>query len=687
MSQFLDSISDVTKNYKVYDNWEQNQADDVAKRLYLSEKLDLPKDKVELTRAKAQSVFRASDMMDKRSEDNCADMEQTTGLISMIALLPLTIASLKIPKYIEKKAPDIAKRHPILISQVPLIALLIPSIGFILWGNAKQKEASRIGRFQARQHELKDPKNFVIYTSEQIEAAKILAKNIPDKKDKQSIFKMFAGMKQMSRDKVEYKKWLEQKVSNKDETQKILSKKFTLEQITQGEEDKEIIVNIVKDVNMSAENYSENVENAFDIINLMTFITDIPIYMATNKILSKFKNISQNTKIFAPSIACTLFTLPMMFWETHEKKQGSRVGRFVKRQEILDNPELIMAYSAEQLKLAKDIKAPKLKQGFFDKIGDNFKFFGKYLKDANAYKKYVETTVKENEKLCKALPQIEISEKQLKEAKNLQAKTFRTFDKIDEMSQRYSEDTEAATQIVKQLISSISPIVGLAGPLVLVFALQKGKIPLNKIIDVASKIAFKKDSSIRVFVNKASEIINNDKALKKDFSKIFFDKKIQEKFINNTEIQKLYIELISKNANFLDQIKKIKTTKDINVFNDQLKQDFLSKWVRNIARDIIKLSESRKLKTLEKEKADKKSSKAIDFKEELQKIKKFYNDYKTLSKSLLLGGFIPIVGITAGIPIVFASWMTNIQLKAGKIGIMKAMEEIDNPKLFVNTEN
>ena len=57
-----------------------------------------------------------------------------------------------------------------------------------------------------------------------------------------------------------------------------------------------------------------------------------------------------------------------------------------------------------------------------------------------------------------------------------------------------------------------------------------------------------------------------------------------------------------------------------------------------------------------------------------------------MCNSLLLGGFIPILGIGVGIPWAISSWFTNIQIKAGRIGIMKAMEEIDNPKLFVKND-
>lgn len=690
MSQFLDSIRDVKNNYKTYDIWEQKQADDVAQRRYLSEKLDLPKDKVELTREKAKAVFRASDLMDKRSEDNCANMEQATGFVSMGLTLPVAAATMFYPSYLAKKGKALNNKQSMYFNALSIGLLLVSGIGIALWGNAKQKEASRIGRFQAKQNELKDVENFVIYTPEQVKVAENIAKKIPDKEDKKKNFlKVFADLKQMSKDKVEYEKYLKNKINNKEEVQKILSKEYTPEQMAQAEEDKEVIVNIVKDVNMSAENYSENVENAFDTIGMMSIITDIPIYYGVNKILKSFKNVSPAIKKAAPWLACASFSLGMLLWATHEKKQASAVGRFVKRQEILDNPELIMVYPPEQFKLAENIKGPKIKNGFFEKISENFAFFKKYLKDSKEYKNYKATTAKENEKLYEALKQTDISKTQLLEAKNLQKKTFRTFEKIDEMSQRYSEDTEAATQIAMQLISPVFSIIGTVIPLSLIFAVKKGKFPLQKVLKLASNAGLKKDSTIRLFVNKVCETVNSDKTLKKDFPKILINKSIKEKFINHPEIKKHCVELLSHNEKYFTPLKnavELKDTKKVEniskeILNEHFKQDSVSKWIRNLAGDIFKFISKKKLKTNSAQKMATASTKTSST--TINPFKRFYNEYKTLSKTILFGGFIPLIGVTVGIPFVLASWMTNIQLKAGRIGIMKAMEEIDNPKLFV----
>jgi hypothetical protein len=685
MSQFLDSINYIKNNYKRYDEWEQNQTDNAAKREYLSKQLELPKDKVELTKAKAEAVFRASDLMDKRSEDNSANMEQTTGMVEAATLLPILGAITYYPMHLAKKSQNMTPKQSIYFNIIAAVATLIPAIGISLWGNMKQKEASRIGRFQAKQHELKDPNNFVMYTPEQIEAAKLLVKNLPqDKKDKKTITELVANMKQISQDKVEYKKWLQEKIHNESDIQKILNTQFSSEQIEQGKEDKEIITNIIKDVNMTAETYSENVENAFDTLELMAFVTDIPLYAAVNKLMEKFKA-SPAIKKFAPIAVATLFPLAILFWATREKKKASRVGRFVKRQEILNNPKLIMSYSDKQLKQAENIKGEKVKKGFFKEIQENLTFFPKYLKETKEYDKYKKTTEKENEKLYEALKQTNISEAQLKAAKNLQQKTFLSFEKVDEMSQRYSEDMEAATEITLQLSNFLFSMIGLGIPVALVLSIKKGKFPLNGLLKNISNLTLKKDSEFRNFANNAYEIINKDSELKKDFSRVFFDKKVQEKFITHPRLQPLYSDLISQNQKYFDDIIRIKDEQNFEEFqklsksfiNEHFKQDLISKWFRNLTGDILKLRGEIKYKinifgnTMEKVNP-------------FASMKKFYKEHKTLSNSVLLGGFAPFIAITTGIPFAIESFMTNLQLKAGRIGIMQAMEDLDNPKLFAD---
>lgn len=652
MSQFIDSIKEVKKNYKVYDEWEQHQADDAAKREYLAKTLDLPKDKVELTKEKAKIVVRAAELLDRRSEDNCENMEQTTVLIALVVLFPLIFLQKKL-----NKTNTLTKFKKYL----PLIGILSSGlgIGFMLWGTEKQKEASRVGRFQGKLHELKDLSNFVIYNPEQIEDAKLRAKNIPDKKKEKGISKIFKDRKQNSQDKKEYKKNLEQKSKDMKDIKKILNKEYSPEQITQGEEDKEIIVNIVKDINIKAEEYSENAENVFDTLTVFSTLAGLLIGLGVNKIL---KVCNKKPLESISIISALIFEMGALFWGTSEQKRASRVGRFVKAQEILKNPKVLMAYSDEKLKQVEYIKSPQQKQRFFEKIGSNFKFFKTYLQNKKEYIKYLKTEGKENEKLYEALKKTNASQKQTRDAKHLQEKTFYAFDKVDEMSQRYSEDTEAAIEIGKKQIGDIwAAICGGLISAIPILAMA-GKLPAHKIVKWASNIALDKNSSVKTMIDECYNIISKNKALKADLSKAaLFDDEAMKRLMQNKNLKEILTNLKNESKNIEKHSKQGRT----------------AKWFINISKDIYKYFKGYNLSVFYLGELPK------NLKEQYKFLK--YSNYKTLWNTIIACG-LPIMGIGIGVPFAFNSWLTNIQKKAGKIGIMKAMEEIDNPKLFIKSD-
>ena len=82
MSQFFNSISDVAKNYKPYEVWEQKQDDIIEKKKYLAKKNPLSKIEKDELHKKAANIVRVSEMMDTRSEDNAQDMEMVTQSVA-----------------------------------------------------------------------------------------------------------------------------------------------------------------------------------------------------------------------------------------------------------------------------------------------------------------------------------------------------------------------------------------------------------------------------------------------------------------------------------------------------------------------------------------------------------------------------------------------------------------------------
>lgn len=712
MSQFFDSIKAVKANYHRYDDWEQAQADDVAKREYLSKKFDPPADKVALTKAKAEAVFRASNLMDKRSEDNCADMEQTTGFVDMAITLPVVAAGTIIPLNMLKKGKALTPKQSLMFNVAQIGFFLVAGIGVALWGNSKQKEASRIGRFQARSKELQDVKNFALYTPEQIAEAQEIAKKMPNKKDKKkSIMEAFQNLKQMKKDKQEYLKYKQEKAKHPDENQKILNAQYTPEQLQQGEEDKEIIVNIVKDVNMKAEEYSQNAGNIFDTVGMLGFLTDIPIYMGLRKILKNVASMSQTQKKLLEVVVLAMVPLATLFWSTHEKKEASRVGRFVKKKEILDNPELIMSYPDEQLKQADKVKAPSVKKSFLQKWHDNLIFFGKYLKDRKSYEKYQKTEAKQDDKLYEALKKVEISTEQLNEAKHLQKNTFKAFEKMDEMSQRYSEDIEAGGEIIKELINAVFSFLPLA-PVIFGVLVYEGKIPPQNLAKWVAKKALNPDSPIKSIIDRGCAAINSEPELKQNVTKAFTDKTLQEKFIQHPKLKPILEEI---QAEYMKIVKQIEAAPDKDkmvqsLLDEHFKTGKVSKYFRNLAFDCLKIYAKAKQKAMEldiqnqlkqAQKAGQINDKtAAEVSEQIQKaqatedkskgawaaLKYFHKNFKTLS-STIIAIIAPILGLPIVAAYAFNSWLTNIQIKAGRIGIMKAMDDIDHPQLYVNQES
>ncbi len=686
MSQFFNSIKDISKNYKKYDAWEQLQADERAQKEYLAKKLEIPKDKLELTTQRAATVVRAAEMMDARSEDNAENMEQFTSFIAAFPPMLIMMAQLPLMKYLSQKITS--KNLGLFVSVGSTVLALATAIGTIFWGNAQQKKASRIGRFQAKQNELKGLENFVVYTPEQLEKAKEIAKSIPDKKEQKSFIKMIKELYGVQRDSKAYKKWQKQK--DPDEIKKLKAQVLTPTELQKAEEDKELIVDTVKEINIKAEEYSENVENMYDTFGSLSWILAIPLGFGINKILNLAKVSNSRTRNSVSIMVPAITALSIGISGTMAQKKAARVGRYKAREDLLKNPARLMAYSDDEMKSAEHIKAPKQKRGLFKKLTESFKFLGVYAKDNKAYNKYKKTTQKENEKLQEALKQIETTTEQKDAAASLQTNVFRAFDEVDEMSQRYSEDMEAATEAAREIGGTLWSLGSMAALAISGIMFAKGKFPTVRLINGISNIALDSKSSLRKSINDFWNVLKKqDKSKRIEFQRKMLNFRSFEKFLDKPENKAIKDAL----APFLEEIKnlggqaiiKIESDKKRNVteiFNDLMsnhfKQTRFAKWVRGIVAESAKIWTKNKL-----------NSKGATLPKDVLEGLGFnfsYKNYKTLINTGLVAG-LPIFGVIFGVPYAFNAWLTDIQKKSGKIGVMKAMENIDDPRVFAPQKN
>ena len=745
MGQFLDSIKTVKDNYGIYDEWEQNQADERAKKEYLSKVLDIPKDKVELTSKKAQTVIRATEILDKYSEDNCEDVEMATGLVTggILALVTIGFEFAMMPallKAAEKSKGDwkLYLKNSSKTTLYGAIASTLATIGVFsgltLWSNNKQKEASRIGRFQAMQNDLKDVKNFVIYTPEQLEQAEEKAKTIPDKEEREGLLDSIRNLKKISDDRRAYDAYSYQKEQDGDEVEKLKSRKLTKEQIESGKADRELIVDTVKEINIKAEEYSENLENSFDTVQDVSFLATVPaIWLLSKALGGKNKAIS-----FGVPIA---FNIALAMYGTNAQKEASRVGRYQARKDLSENPARLMAYSDEEMKQAENITAPKQKKSVFEKVSQSFSFLIQYYKDQKEYNEYKKEAYQHQEKLQKAFADIEITEKQRKDAENLQKKTFLAFEEIDEMSQRYSEDVEAGCEIAKNASNNLFGLIWPGLMALFGYKAYKGEINWTKYINKVTNLGFRENSSFRKAVNEFYETLKKENLLQKFHeSPLKFWKTEEAKPALAAKDKLLKESSIFSSLDFRNGVKGFRSSFETSI-EPQLKEGRIAKWVRNLffdsglfysrekaaesahnlrqrAKDLEKILKNEGVENCGKKIAEDlsqtteaiKQTTGMDFSgmlslssydekvcrqyiESLEKraeqtagfSKHKFEDYDTLIKTVAIGG-IPIIGGMIAIPYMINAALTDIQKKAGKIGIMKAMDKIDDPRVFADAK-
>ncbi len=661
MGQFIESIRAVKQNYGKYDEWEQNQADERAKKEYLSKTLSIPKDKVDLTSKKSQTVIRATEIMDRYSEDNCEDVEQATntvaGIVLPLLMLPCEFLTLKNPM-----------RATIINSVIGLFA----ASSFILWGNSKQKEASRIGRFQARQNDLKDIKNFVTYTPEQIKEAEEKAKTITVDKEENGIFQTLKNLNKIRKDKKAYSEWAKTKDANAIE--KLKNRKLTPQQIKAGNEDKELIVDTVKEINIKAEEYSENVENAFDTLETVSFLFSIPAGLLINKALKLAKTSPVMRKAAA-------FTVPILtpivigMQGTMAQKEASRVGRYQARKDLSENPARLMAYSDEEMKQAQHITAPKQKQSVTQKISQSFSFLKQYYKDNKEYQEYKKTAHQNREKLQKALADVKITDKQREEAENLQKKVFMAFEEIDEISQRYSEDVEAGSEIAKNVINQVWGLASAGAIALSGIAFAKGKFPVTKIANTLTNIGLKKNSTLRIAINDFYKTLKDNKLTQKFQLALLEGMSGINKFIQNNKVAEPQFNNLTKELySLFNPVSLLQEGGFKNNIEPHLKQGKIAKWFRNLITEGADLISRSKIQDMQ-------GGEAINSLLPKRKI----SDYKTLIGTGAVAG-LPVLGTILAVPYMVNAWFTDIQKKAGKIGIMKAMEKIDNPRVFADND-
>ena len=164
------------------------------------------------------------------------------------------------------------------------------------------------------------------------------------------------------------------------------------------------------------------------------------------------------------------------------QKSSARAGRYTAKRELEKDPRNFIGYTEEDYEEVKDVKNTKKPQS---KIKEYAMFIPTVLKQYYAYEKYKNTEFKQNKLLQEQLQKQDVTEEQLRDAKNLQRKLFNTFEKVDDNSQTYSESMEAAVEIAQPIVT-YGGLLALLTPFIYIGTqIKKGKLSGSKVLEKA----------------------------------------------------------------------------------------------------------------------------------------------------------------------------------------------------------
>ena len=494
MSMFGDYKS-YKKYYPTYSDWKQNRELMNAKREEYLRKNPTDFDLDDLQRSK--TILRAIDVMDEYSQKRAEDTEVATEFVisngleialAIGSILGVVISSLKpiknaLSKYTKKA------NHPEIVRTAiggvagALVATLA-AFPLFAWAARAEAKASRKGRFESMRKDLSDPKTFAVLTPEQEARLNENLAMLSVQKEKKNPFKSFGeGWRTVKEMVVDSPEYVYQKMLFEEELVKDaqhFDKELSAQEIEDAKRDQQLLTKLVEKIDIASQDYAENAELATSALITTGFAFSGLLTFAYEKLAKAMKwKVSS-----VPSIVGTLAMLGATIYGASIQKQAARVGRFKAKQDLMKNPSQLVYVKDEKTDEITDVQIKE------EKKTNILKFLLEASKHNKEFKKWQKTEGAREKNLSKALENIELTDEQYKDALRLQHNTFKTFNKVDEKSQKYAESLEALGQSIQYPISFIFSTLGVVFGLKFLKGTEKAKtaaemsLPLMKYMSV-----------------------------------------------------------------------------------------------------------------------------------------------------------------------------------------------------------
>lgn len=616
--ELVNSLNHVAQNNSTYNSWRKREDDVEAQRQVLHKTISIPQDRLEMAKSKGLTITHALDVMEERAENETENINTIIDSFFIAAMSLFGVANL-------------VKRSKIITALMLSMPIVHISVSDIIL-----KKVEKLARFNSRNEDLGDPRNFVIYTPDQLKKARVIAKEMPDPIDKShnDNENLLQSIKSVRNDQKKFELSIEKSRQKEKLRENLLPQvELTPECIDKINADKGIISNSVKKVTLKNHEYTENVENAIKVIQNASFIPAGLMAVAAhhiveslqNKNILNFKSISPSkVRTFAALVAGAILPIYASIEGGKLSKKASKLGRFKAEQELRSNYRNFYHYSSQELDSVNDVKSQPERQNFFSSAFKGLKYLFKDLKkDLNAYNLYHQTKGKDDRKFREALKLLDVTPEQMKEAKSLQKKVFRTFETIEDESAKYEETIATGTEYLEPITPFITAatVLGLLGAL--------------KYFNLVTKM-FLKPLGINKTKSLHHEIKGKNLGKAGNFIVKPFRKASEFMFNVKNEFRKLVSEL-SKNGKNAGSIKEIR-----KLVNKVETKDILTKILKD-------------------------------------------KDKKNLKKALFI--FTPmLLGTYFLISFMIQTLITQTRKKATKVGLMQAMQKLDDPKLYIDPE-
>ncbi len=446
------------KHQPKYEGWKKERDENLQKKVQYLKNNPIPNDEYNKEIEKAKIVLNAVDIMDEYSQSRAEDTEQivqatSAGLSQVVGYISMGLATLSI--FLSKGAKEafaqlqsgnfknITKLIPAalcLIIPTALVSSIIAS-----WGASKQVQSSRLGRKDAMEKDLASLNQFAILDEQQKQYVDKQAKTIQvDKKEAKKTINATKGLGIKESIKTIFSKDDKEiiKTNVKLDERANLSEKEILE----AKKDKELIQTIVEKIDISSQDYAENAELAVGTLQTASTASGIGLGALATYISCKIKPLAR----FALPIGLIVGVgtcIAGIIIGAKIDKQASRVGRFMAKQELLNNPEVLIYVDENKYKNEVVNIEPKKKKNYFSQVIQ-------MLKDNIEYNKHIKENNTATIQKRKAKEQIQLSPEQKNRAQQLQKNVFNMFNKLDEKSQIYSESTEALGETITSILTS-----------------------------------------------------------------------------------------------------------------------------------------------------------------------------------------------------------------------------------------